>query len=276
MSGHFKKVQSGDPLVIPASAYNAFVDAAEAHRRSRRVLRQPPTDDRRPAEVVLVRNSSGSDVGRFGILGIDGVVIGPDINEAEFASHWALDGDTPTASDHRGRFVVTLEPIATGKIGRATVRGVVPVNLSLTNDTDRFADVKDSDATQLQSCAWGSAEILWVDSAGTSGLGLVRLGSMPIGLFPVRVWKDGGAIGSKTAPCTATYTVRTTDATGPATGGIALGTALTPQRRRPNPGKMDCPSDSGSGEIGQGFYAADGTFCLWDANETLSTKACTT
>lgn len=33
MADAFRKVRSGQPLVIPARAYNAFVDAAVAERR---------------------------------------------------------------------------------------------------------------------------------------------------------------------------------------------------------------------------------------------------
>lgn len=32
MADHMRKVRPGDPLVIPAKAYNAFVEAATAHR----------------------------------------------------------------------------------------------------------------------------------------------------------------------------------------------------------------------------------------------------
>jgi hypothetical protein len=33
MGDHLKKVQSGDPLVVPAATWNAFIDAAEDYRQ---------------------------------------------------------------------------------------------------------------------------------------------------------------------------------------------------------------------------------------------------
>ena len=54
--------------------------------------------ERRDADVVLVRNDSGADVGRFGILGIGGPIITPEDNLDEFKRMVAVSGVTPHCS----------------------------------------------------------------------------------------------------------------------------------------------------------------------------------
>ena len=65
-----KKVSKGSPLNIPAEAYNAFVDAANAHRGQMFSSAGASKAAASPGQV-LVKNSSGYDCGRFSILGID-------------------------------------------------------------------------------------------------------------------------------------------------------------------------------------------------------------
>lgn len=91
------------------------------------------------------------------------------------------------------------------------------------------------------------------------------------GSFPVKVWCIGGTTnGDASHQCDRTYTARTLSATGPGTGGVLLGAALTPKTRRPVYGKLDTPPATGSGTIGLGYLNLSGTFCLFDANEALA------
>jgi len=162
MGDPFCKAISGQPVRVPAQTWNAFLDAARAHRdRQEDVGREA-----RPlgnSGIVLVKNATGADVGRFGVLGIDDVLITPGDNEAEFLSRTALTGVTPTA-DHRGRFVVLLEPLRAGALGRAVVTGPAPVQVNVNHEDHGWADVKDGDATQLESAHTGAARILWKES----------------------------------------------------------------------------------------------------------------
>jgi len=65
------KVKSGDPLSIPAAAYNSFIDAAIDLKN-----RQNNTDagiqpQFRQSGIVLVRNQSGADRDQSDILGVN-------------------------------------------------------------------------------------------------------------------------------------------------------------------------------------------------------------
>ena len=52
------------------------------------------------------------------MLGIDSPVISPTDNETEFKNTVALSCVAPTSS-HAGKFVVLLEPLADGRMGKA-------------------------------------------------------------------------------------------------------------------------------------------------------------
>ena len=75
MADHMQKVRSGNPLVIPAQAYNAFIDAAEDYRRRTSLIGQKAEQSFRQASIVLVRNDSGSNQNRLAALGIDAPII---------------------------------------------------------------------------------------------------------------------------------------------------------------------------------------------------------
>jgi len=118
-------------------------------------------------DVILVYNSSGSDVARFGVLGIGDVRITHADRAESFNQRIYMDGVEPAAGDHEGKFVVALEPIADGKIGRCVTGGLVQCQVNVRNEYHDRADIKDTDLTQLDSGPVGAAKILWV--AGTTG-----------------------------------------------------------------------------------------------------------
>jgi hypothetical protein len=128
--------------------------------------------------LIYVLNNSGSQVNRFGVLGISGVIVDDTQNLATFQNNWALAGTTPDDPEHRGKFVIAWEPIASGAIGRAFVFGTCPVQLTINNSTDNWADIVDGDATHLQSGPTGGVQILYVGDPDDDGLcwAIVRFG----------------------------------------------------------------------------------------------------
>jgi len=178
MGDPLRKVRSGQRLEIPAAAYNAFVDAAIDLQRRRQNALGDPKQAFRQTGTVLVRNDSGSDVPRFGVLGIDGPLIGPSDNVEEFKNRVALAGVTPVAADHTGKFVVTLEPIAAGEIGRAVISGIAiaKVNVADAGTTYDYADVADGQVDYLEAKTnTGSAQILWLEAGTGEKWAVVRL-----------------------------------------------------------------------------------------------------
>jgi hypothetical protein len=184
----FKRASSGDKLQIPAAAWNACLDAAEAHRQGGAPLPANGPQQFRQADIVLVKNSSGSTVSRFGVLGISGVIFTPSAALASFQNQVAFTGVTPTTADHKGKFLICLEPIANGKVGRAWIAGVCQVQVDVTDATHQFAEVKNSDRTKLSSGASGSARILYSPGGTGTKWCVVRIND-PSGGDPVRLGK---------------------------------------------------------------------------------------
>jgi len=218
-----RKVQSGDPLVIPSQTFNSFIDAAQAHKARQQASGQTDRQAFRQSGIVLVKNASGADRQRFDVLGIDSPVITPTDNEDAFKNKVILSGITPSESDHLGRFVVLLEPLADGKVGMAGASGVCAIHVDVQHEDHRFADIKDGDASSLQSRESGAATILWKETGTGLKWGIVHLaGAMPPVMFPVLVTKDGGEAGDADTDCSFTYTVNDL-------AGFELDTGLAPE-----------------------------------------------
>jgi hypothetical protein len=174
-----KKVQSGQPLSIPAVDYNAFIEAALDYRRRSADQGQTPQGAPLQAGMVQVRNNTGGNRDRFDILGIDGPAILPSVNEQAFAQRVVFKGVTPAVSLHTGRFIVLAEPLAAGKVGRAYAHGVCPlkVDVPAASTSLMYAEVVNNTYANLKASQDGSARVLW--RAGGSGVqwALVHLGA---------------------------------------------------------------------------------------------------
>lgn len=181
MGDDLRKVRPGDPLRIPARAYNAFVDAAlETKRRQQ---------DRRAGElwdggrsfigggVVAVRNDSGADLERYHALAIDGplFVPGEDGPEKSFQNRLAFKGITPTDATRPGSFAIAREPIPRGEVGLCVVHGVTPARVLIEDEEHAFAEVA-PDESVLTSAGSGSAAILWKEQGVGEKWALVEVG----------------------------------------------------------------------------------------------------
>ncbi|MEW6249191.1 MAG: hypothetical protein AB1716_00965 [Planctomycetota bacterium] len=156
-----KKVRPGDPLVIPATTFNAFVDAARDIADRRNSAQLDPGRDHRQAGIVLVRNESGADRARCEVLGIGDTIVKPSDNADGFKERVALKGVSP-GSEHVGRFAVLLEPLAQDAIGRACVDGVCAVKVEMVDEAHVFAEVSPGDPAKLKSGTAGAAALLWI------------------------------------------------------------------------------------------------------------------
>ena len=169
MGDPLKKVQPGQRLRVPAQTFNTFIDVARDYLGRRQGQGGGPLAERPQQGVVRVKNSSGADRGRFEVLGIDAPLFGPGDNEREFANGAALVGVTPTA-DHVGLFVILLEPLKDGCIGRGLVQGLTPVHIRVDEGCEDlgFADVctdEGEECPYLVLAAQGAAQVLYLAPA---------------------------------------------------------------------------------------------------------------
>ena len=163
MGDSLKKVHPGDPLRIPAATFNTLIDVARAHlARKQNVGGQSQAASPPPGVILTIRNDSGSDRDRFEVLGLDEPVFPPEDNTADMSRGPVMSCIYPVDPDHRGAFVVLLEPITSGALGRAIVQGLVPVQVDFGDvDNHTRADISAGVAANLKAMATGSARILW-------------------------------------------------------------------------------------------------------------------
>lgn len=187
-----RHVHAGEPLVITADDYNACLEAARA-RQMRQFDRGPAPVPALPAAGrVLIKNTSAAHRVRGDVLGITGVLFTRQDNPGGFYAGPVLTGTTPDADDHTGKFVVLAEPLAAGKLGHALIDGLCVTRVKMNSEDDRFADVRDGDATQLDSAGSGLAQLLWIEPAGQrevtgTAVCLVRLGGAASPVECVRI-----------------------------------------------------------------------------------------
>jgi hypothetical protein len=186
MADAFRKVRDGERLKIPARTYNAMVDAAQDHINRKNNL-TTESGKQLPANMVYIKNTTGAVVDRLNILGIGGSQIDP--TTVSFKQTTVLTGVTPSKTDHaNGRFVITAEPIGIDCIGRAYVAGFTPVQINIIDEGHLYADIKDSDVTQLESAATGAAVILYKEDGTGTKLAVVRFGGSGGGGTAAELW----------------------------------------------------------------------------------------
>ncbi|HRQ73803.1 MAG TPA: hypothetical protein PLU35_12315 [Phycisphaerales bacterium] len=164
MGDAFRKVRSGQPLAIPAAAYNAFIDAAIAARQ-RNAGVAGVSRSFRQAGVMPVLNASGEPRARYDVLGLSSPIVMPTDDPDGFAERVAMRGVTP-ASEHAGAFAVLLAPASAGSIAPAVVDGACIARVRVLDESDRYAEVDPPSSARLRSAPSGSARILWLQPPG--------------------------------------------------------------------------------------------------------------
>ena len=173
------KLEPGQKLngAITARSWNRMVDATEIVLGAPQDfgadgVQGPPA----PNHTILCRNDSGAALGRWGILCITGMAIAPSGTTGAALLSWqtspAAVGVTP-ATGATGGYVVAVEPIAAGKIGRAAVAGVVQARVDVSDASHGFATPKTGSTDVFISAASGPFKIIWKQGTGNGQWGLL-------------------------------------------------------------------------------------------------------
>lgn len=178
----FRKVVPGDKLRMSAIMHNRLADIARAHGPERNF---PKVPIELFGAKCLVLNDSGSDVPEFGILKIKEPLASPGSTKPDdeetpeskaFQTEGVIvSGDAPESEE---KFVITLEPIADGKIGWAVCGGLVQCRLEVEGGVEEptAADMIDDDNTKLKAGASGWASIVWKQEGTGTVWALVSIG----------------------------------------------------------------------------------------------------
>ena len=212
MTDAFRKVKSGDPLNIPATAYNAMLDAAVANMR----LNNKPSAIRGDSQgvYVMVSNETGYPLEQFEVLGIDGPMFDPRSQREAFQQTPVLRGVVPE-KEHQGKFVVLQEPAAPYAVVRACLSGLTVARLRVkeSEEEESFSEPKSCDIEEgetyfLSDNTRGGASILWIESGSGDKWALIRIGHGDTSvLFPVVMENVTGGAGDHESQCDFKYDV---------------------------------------------------------------------
>lgn len=205
MSDYLKSVRRGEPIDLSAAAWNKLMDMARRDGERGASGMADPLFARRDRDLVLLKNTSGIEYPRWGVLGLGAPVYLPQHNPPsgkqelpqDFAENLVLRGEMSVAGVHEGLFGVLLQPLKDGEIGPAVVSGTFGCVIVVQDERHRFADVYPSRAdlgsgeslssgtplvdgdVHLRSCDHGGAEILWKEAGLGERYAALRLAQQP-------------------------------------------------------------------------------------------------
>ena len=164
-----EKVKAGDTVVIKASTWNAFIDAANWTKEQRQNQLGKGLRSGVGTGIVLIKNAEGEQRDRFAALVLSDIAIPPNVNEDEFVSCTPVFVGQKMTEEREGRpYAILLQPLQAGEIGRAMVLGITPAKVTIQDAEDEYAVPTPGSSTgALQSDATGVARIIW--KAGGSG-----------------------------------------------------------------------------------------------------------
>lgn len=173
-----EKVRSGEAVVIKASTWNSFVDAANFAKEQRQNQFGKSVKSGVSAGIVLVKNVESEPRERFSALVLNDIAITPNVNEDEFLSCTPVFIGQKMTEEREGKpYAILLEPLAKDQIGRAMVLGIVPAKVTIRDSEDQYAvPVPGSSTGALQSDSTGVARILWKAGGSSSQWCLLQLG----------------------------------------------------------------------------------------------------
>jgi len=185
MSDPLREVRPGDPLEIPAEAYNAFVAAARAHRIRGSLFQSEPLGSIGPQNVLVrVKNTTGQLCPRFGVMAVSGNVFDPTAasqyqrTNDQIALLGHVAGTKPTSP-----WVVAQEPIPDGQIGLAMAAGVTLVYMPpppLSTDPRFMADVVPSaSGFSLALRRVGRAAVVWRPAPIQASIAVIAFPAKP-------------------------------------------------------------------------------------------------
>lgn len=156
----FRRVVTGDPLEIPAAAYNAFVDAAEAEIGRKAGFNYDPSDrSGGDSGVTPAKISVSGGVSPYHAVALRALEVDPS-EVSNFRSRALWTGVTPDESDEV--LAITIDAGPNGTFRNVLIDGVAPVKVKVIDETHTHArgDVATGTA-MLTSDDFGPAEILW-------------------------------------------------------------------------------------------------------------------
>lgn len=173
MADYLQKVRAGQTYQLRADALNAWSEAAAAERRERfGGGRAAVQESFAQADIVKIRNDSGSARSRWDILALQSPLLTP--GSAAFQRQVAFKG-VPPLSTLGGKFGVLLEPVGAGRIGRAVVSGVTLARIQVDAGQEAYPCADMQTGSYRLRAANSGIEVLWKETGTGLKWGVIRL-----------------------------------------------------------------------------------------------------
>lgn len=166
-----RKVTRGAPASIPASTWNAVIDAVKTHKRTRWREGQPALGTELfPSKTCLVKNTLAAHSDPFRVYKLGDALLSPEGDGQNLGERFAHEGWEPTTDC---AFAVVREPLGADEIGEGVFSGLAVCWVKMNTSTDEWADPVDGESRFLESTdCGGQARILWhgdLDGAPAAG-----------------------------------------------------------------------------------------------------------
>jgi hypothetical protein len=201
-----KKVTRGAPASIPASTWNAVIDAVKTHKRTRWSGGQPSlTSKLYPSKTCLVRNTLAAYSDPFKIFKLGDAVLSAESDGLNLGAPFAHDGATPTTDC---AFAVVTEPLAANELGTGVFSGMAVCWVKMNTNTDEWADPVDGESRFLESTdCGGQARIVWhgdLDGAPAAGceiavINIIGAKACPATAGATSSWKEPVRVATTTS-----------------------------------------------------------------------------
>lgn len=154
---------------IPAAWLNDVARAIELPAN-----RQRANEAQLPEGIVYVKNSTGADVPRFGVMALTNIEILPADNPSGFEAQPVFTGSLPAAA-YATRYAVARKPIGTGAIGECYISGVFAATVNVVAESHACAAPVAGDALKLSTSGDGIAQIVWKETGTGTKWAVLRM-----------------------------------------------------------------------------------------------------
>lgn len=197
------RLQPGEKFRVRAGAWNAMLDAAEAHRAGQST--GGPITFGKQFSTIRVKNTTGGDRQQYDAVAMGGFRFDPADNLPDFKAFGFMLEATQPDADSYGRFAILLEPLAVNAIGWAAVSGICPARVGGCDEDTRFVEIGDEAGNLIEHWA-GTAEVLALSE--DAAWALVRLGCSGIKSYPGVSGSSGVPALSGSTPGSGTVTIQ--------------------------------------------------------------------
>lgn len=160
MTDPFEKVSAGQPLEIPARAWNQILTSAQTFQRTK--LGTPgevpidfPVD---PANTAMAQNATGTVLPSFSVLCYSDPIVDPAITQLDSQKRPAFKADVPVSESDP--FVITWASLGPNDVGRVITSGYAVVQVDVSNLAHRKARPIAGNTANLKSVSDNGVPIL--------------------------------------------------------------------------------------------------------------------